>query len=177
MEALLSPVILRSPGTEIVVCVMQTLADTGDFEYGWRAVVEAATILIPRTLLPTKIEPAGPRFGAQFFRDYLYWRAGNVSPMFTGGWSPTTLGYFYWQFGWPGVLLGMLLLGIATKAAYHYVRVNPQDRTRMLLYTTFMSSFPYFAESPQDALNGLVIRMFFAVGFLILLTARRGPSP
>ena len=69
--------------------------------------IEAATILIPRWLWNDKPMSWGEQSTTHFFADYLY-MTGNVRETY-GGVSPTAIGYFYLQFGWPSVALGMFL--------------------------------------------------------------------
>lgn len=167
----LRQVALRSPGTEMVIAVVQKESPFGDFTYLWRSFWEAGTILIPRKLFPGKNDPVMWEFGDKFLWEYLDWRdSGHVGT--TGGFSPTPVGFFYWNLGIIGVILGCSLLGIIARFAYAYVSENAMDKSRMFLYISALTFIVIAAESPQDGFNGFAINMVFSFAILCALTVK-----
>jgi len=133
----LGQVFLRSRGVDVTAVIVSDLAVTGDFQYGWRSLIEVVTVLLPRQVFPFKITPISIRFARTFFEDYFYRRDWIYSDTI-GGVSPTVVGEFYWNFGLLGVLLGMGILGVLSRVVYKYMQRDPLDPSRMLLYCIFM---------------------------------------
>ncbi|MEO1432502.1 MAG: O-antigen polymerase [Cyanobacteria bacterium J06633_8] len=170
VDTILKPLVVRTPGTEMVIQVMQQTNITHEYKYFFDSIFEALTILIPRAFWPDK-QVSMIIFGREIMSDYLLWRDGTITES-TGGLTPTVIGYFYWQMGVIGVLLGMFVIGLVAKIAYQYMCVNSKSPSRLLTYSVIMSAFPIFAESPQDAMNSSVIRFVGTSLFLFLLTFR-----
>ena len=168
--ALIEPLLTRTPGTEMVVMVMDKMNATHEYQYFGSSIFESMTILFPRGFWPEK-PTAMIVFGREIMGDYLIWRDSAIREA-TGGLSPTLIGYLYWQMGFIGVFLGTFVLGLLAKTAYEYMSVNLKDKGSIFLYTIIMSGFPVFAESPQDAMNSLVIRLTTSIGLLWLLKSR-----
>lgn len=167
------PVLLRSPGTEVVAVVVGKLRETRAYQYGWRGVVEAATILVPRKLWTGKITPASVEFANEFFASYIYQIEHRYRESY-GGVSPTIVGTLFWNFGWPGVIIGMFTAGIVAQAAYAYLQNNVGNRSCLFLYSLALGAFVQAAEAPQDAVNGLVLKLVATSVLLFLLRSHEG---
>ena len=103
--------------------------------------------------------------------DFFIWRDGSIGEA-TGGTSPTVIGYLYWQMGVLGVLLGMFTLGVFARTIYQYLCVNAKSLGRVMVYSAIMSSFTTLAESPQDAMNSLVMRLVSTILLIFILNFR-----
>lgn len=156
-RASLDYVFFRCPGTDTVATILNQ-SRSADFEYGVSSVIEAATILIPRWLWNDKPVSWGEQSTTRFFADYLY-MTGNVRETY-GGVSPTAIGYFYLQFGWPSVALGMFFMGAATKMLYGYGLRYAGPNTAFLLFILIWPLPVMAAEAPPNAFNQVVITLF-----------------
>lgn len=84
-----------------VELAVTNLGNGVDYQYG-RTMLPLLTAFVPRLLMPGKTHVASGRlYGAEF-------NASNYTDTYI---SPTHLGEFYWNFGWPGAAIGMLGLG------------------------------------------------------------------
>jgi hypothetical protein len=170
-RASLDYVFFRCPGTDTVATILNS-SSFADFEYGVSGVIEAATILIPRWVWNDKPMSWGEQSTTHFFADYLY-MTGNVRETY-GGVSPTAIGYFYLQFGWPSVALGMFLVGAASKMIYGYGLRFAGPNTAFLLFILVWPLPIMAAEAPQNALNQLVITLFCVWLPLSFVAAKTG---
>jgi hypothetical protein len=156
-QATLEYVFFRTPGSDTVATILNSVKPT-DFDYGMAGVSEAATILVPHLLWHDKPLSWGERFSTRFFADYLY-MSGNIKETY-GGMSSTAIGFFYLQFGWSSVALGMFLIGVASKTIYFYGLRFAGGNTAFLLFILLWPIQIVAAEAPQNALNDLVITVF-----------------
>jgi oligosaccharide repeat unit polymerase len=170
LDIILKPIFLRVPGTEMVVNVIQKMNSGRDYQYFFGSIFESLTILIPHSIWPEK-QISMLKFGREIMDDFFVWRDGSVGES-TGGLSPTVIGYLYWQMGFFGVFLGMFVLGLFTRIVYEYMRVNPKSLGRVLVYSAVMTSFTSAAESPQDGMNSLVIRLVSTILLIFILNFR-----
>src|SRR5262249_11871387 len=88
--------------------------------------LEAAYGLVPRSWWPSK--PDGvPMIAGAIFLDHA--AAEQLA------WFPTLtwLGELYWNFLWPGLILGMIITGILCRALYAYFTLN-LNRAGVLVY-------------------------------------------
>lgn len=92
-----------------------------------------AYALIPRVVWPDK--PVVSQ-GA-WFAVYLGFAESEETT--TSVWGITAAGELYWNFGIPGVLLGMLLIGMLMGGLWNMAGADPRRKpVRMLLYTIIM---------------------------------------
>jgi hypothetical protein len=166
-------VVRRVPGVEIVAPVVDELRYTHDFA-GWSdGLFEAATIIVPRQVWEDKPTPQGIKFGRKFFSDFLLRRDGYIGES-TGGFSPTAIGFFYWQQGIIGIIVGMILLGLAAKAIESLRRLGENGNLfYLLIYAGIAGQFAVFMEAPQDSMNTLILRVLTFAPFLLLCTSHR----
>lgn len=153
---LIYAVVSRSEGTEVVASVVHKLHQTKDFQFGWRSVLETATIAIPKVLWPGKPPAVSERFANYFFADDLDFSRG-VNFGTWSGISPTVVGEWYWNFGVIGVAWGLLLLGRLGRVLYATLRAHASNEAVLVCYAVMFASFTMFAESQQNYLNGLVL--------------------
>jgi hypothetical protein len=106
-------------------------------EFYWRAVVG----LIPRFLWADKpILLEGVYFSA-----YLQGWTGNISDIdpaaISGSVAPTLFGSFFWNLGWPGVVLTSFVLGFFSGRVFSYLkrRNNLADPASFLYYVSILS--------------------------------------
>lgn len=174
-DDMLQSVVLRSQGSEMVQRVIRQVDESHDYQYWWPGIVETVTMAIPRALWTEKPAPIMLKFGRDFMGDYLIARDGQLTDA-TGGFSPTAIGYFYWQMGGIGVVIGMFCLGLMARLAYGYLRASPRDMTRIFIYSAFTCAFMLFAESPQDAANSTTMRMITAIAVGAYLIRMENPQ-
>lgn len=153
-EDSLGLVIFRTPGTDLVATILSK-DPAQHFDYGITGVIESATIVIPRAIWPGKPLSWGQRFSTTFFGDYLYMN-GIIQETY-GGVNPSAIGYFYTQFGMMSVVMGMFLLGVATKAFYLYGTGFVGPNTAFLLFILLWTVPVEVADAPQNVLNQIVI--------------------
>jgi hypothetical protein len=172
-------VVSRSKGTEVLAAVVHKLGETGDYEFGWRGLIEAFTIVVPKTLWADKPLPSGQRFTTYFFSSDLSFSRGADLDVW-GGISPTVVGELYWNFGVGGVLVGLFLFGRLARLAFNTLRSHPGNPSIVILYAIFLTLFVLSAEAIQGNFNTLVMHVPVILFTWWLLTsgrARRGRRP
>jgi hypothetical protein len=154
-------VLVRSKGAEAVWVVMREVDRSGDHQYFLPGLVEAATILVPRTLWRDKPPGMVVAFSERFF---------GVS----GGASPTALGELYWHLGWLGVALGMAALGLLAWLLESFRDALPGGSPWLVLYSFAFVAFVMSAEAIQNYLNGfvLVTLAFLALAWVLTVPIR-----
>ena len=167
-------VLSRSKGLEVVTSVVATLDQTGEYEFGWKGVMEAGTIIIPKIIWASKPIPSSERFTTYFFGKNLALSRGHFADKW-GGISPTVVGELFWNFGFAGVLIGLFLLGRIASIAYATLLRNIYNPSVIICYAIFFTSFSMFAEAIQGYLNGLVMYAFLLT-FTFYFLCLQGPS-
>ena len=172
LQSVANQVLFRCTGADIVAVILR---DTkfGDYEFGGKAMVETATILIPHGIWSGKPLSWGEQFSTKFFASYL--ALGQGSRDTWGGVSPTAIGYFYLQCGWIGVVLGMFAVGAWTKAMYFHGRRFAGSNTGFLLFVLLLPPSILVVEAPQNAFNTLVITLVCA--YLPIMWAAKLRTP
>ncbi|MHB8746724.1 MAG: O-antigen polymerase [Gammaproteobacteria bacterium] len=171
---LIYSVVSRSKGTEVVASVIKKLDQTGEYDLGWKSIIEAATIIIPRSLWEEKPEASSERFTTYFFARDLRLSRGYEAGVW-GGISPTVVGELYWHLGWLGVLVGLYLMGKLARAVYSTLQRNSTNPSVLVVYAIFFTSFAMFAEALQGYVNGLVMYGIVISMMLLALTMRVYP--
>jgi len=164
-------IVSRSKGTEVVASVIHKLDETKEYEFGWRGLVEALTIIIPKSIWENKPAPVGERFTTYFFGDALRLLRGSEQEVW-GGISPTAVGELYWHFGWIGVLIGLYVLGKIIRITYNTVLHHARNKGVLLIYAILYTSFAMFAETFQGYVNGIMINSVFIIFTILILVVK-----
>ena len=178
---LIYTVFSRSKGTEVVASVINTLSQTGEFEFGWRSIIEAATILIPRAIFEDKPMASSQRFTTYFFGETLALARG-VDLETWGGISPTVVGELYWHFGFIGVFVGLFFMGRLASVAYFTLLKNLSNPSVIVIYSICFTTFVMFAEAIQGYFNAfvmyvpLLLIIFSYLGVRLRYTQRFAPA-
>ena len=103
------------------------VVDDHGFLYG-KQFMSSILFFVPRLVWPDKAEPTG-----RYLAESLNYRFGNL--------STPLMAEFYIDWGFPGVTLGMLLLGMM----YHFLYFSAQRRTLLLtVFYCFMSAYQFY---------------------------------
>jgi hypothetical protein len=138
-----------------------------------RTLMAIPLAFIPRILWPGKPDvQTGQLFNHEFFR-------GGVADTYI---SPSHFGELYWNFGWAGLVLGMILIGMLL--GFIGVKTNLREHasvTRMLILLATVQYLCWGFEGATNVSYVVWLRSLAAIGILHLLLARRaephGRSP
>jgi hypothetical protein len=102
-----------------VALVVRDVGRLVPYSYG-ATLTQPLILLIPRVLWPDKpINTFGQDFGRLFHVTNYWTRATYV--------DPTVPGELYWNFGLPGILVGMGLVGVLLRWLYRRYGAGPAD--------------------------------------------------
>jgi hypothetical protein len=127
-----------------------------DFRHGGAVVGNLVTRPIPRQLWPGKPEPPGETV------------VSTVWPHLDGVFHPafTPLLNFYWDFGVPGVLVGMAFFGLACRTLYAWFCAYRDSFAAQL---TFGATIWYVVIAARnDPVDTVVFASFFVLPLLVL---------
>src|SRR5205085_10759361 len=121
----------RSHGIDSLALIIKFTPGLGEFKYGKDYLLVPAYAFVPRAVWPDKPENPSVEFGLRYF----------ANPIVT---ESTSLGQFhigdlYRNFALPGIIVGMLLLGVFYRTVYLYL--NPyksKSELAIFLYTFFI---------------------------------------
>ncbi len=133
----------------------------GEMLYGW------ATALIPRSIWPDK--PMWMERGHYLLKN-VYNSDSKVA-----GIPPGYIAELYWNFGFIGVMIGMLLLGYVFRTAYMAFSPLSDNPAAVLLYTFFLTRF-VLVTLGNDLASGGVKFLLDAVPMLMILLVIRSPN-
>jgi oligosaccharide repeat unit polymerase len=153
---LLFATFLRAKGADIVAEVIRTDFTNGNFFI--LSIIEVLTIFMPRSLWEGK-----PISGAIEFSKLLD-KSGGV--------PPTVVGEGYWNAGYIGIIVIMLVMGIILRL-YQNRLEKSWDNDSFILVSSM--AFPYLflmAEAPQIYLNAIVTVMVFLIPLLLSFSVR-----
>jgi hypothetical protein len=143
--------------------VLDTYPNRQDYLKG-ESYVAFAAILIPRWVWPEKNEALRMRDNAIVYE-------------LTGASIPVPFQFaLYANFGWVGLVVGMMLWGIFHRGLFTWLEQNPRDPNVVLLYTVIMLYF----EPTMLAIGfsiGAVIPMWLALRFIGRRPAAGATSP
>jgi hypothetical protein len=104
--------------------IVRAVPDQLQLEYG-KTLWVLITRPVPRSIWPNKPSNHGIHLKKVLFN--RWWLKGGETP-------PTLIGEFYWNFHFPGVIVGMLLFGIIMRTLYEYVRQFSDNLLIVTLY-------------------------------------------
>ena len=175
-NALATAVLFRVPGLDTVERVIARL-DRGEPHRGIKpGLIEAATILVPRSVWAGKPEPASLAFADIFFFDFFLERGDPLDGVKSGV-SPTLVAEMLWIGGLPGVALAGWMLGTLVTAINTWRQRAPHHPLHILVGAIFMGWFAIFVEAPQNTLNTFVMLTAFCLGLALVLTFRLRRRP
>ncbi len=131
--------------------------------------IEIPLAFIPRLVWPDKPGvPTGQLFNHEFF-------PGGSPDTYI---SPSSLGELYWNFGWPGMLIGLTLIGALLGFVGRKCDLSDQvsvTRVLVLLATVYYLCWGF--EGAMDVSYVSWMRSLAAIGLFHQLFARRIPAP
>ena len=104
---------------------------------------------IPCGLIPRAVWPNKPYLQDRDVFDVDYWHTSKGACA-----GPPYIGDLYMNFGFPGVIVGMFLMGVLLRFVYLYFVENTEDSSPGLFYYTFIA-IELFRIVPEASLGGL----------------------
>jgi len=135
-----------------------------EFQHG-RTIVSLLAAFIPRMVWPDKPDTATGRLVNSEFT-HSEQRQTNI--------SPSHLGELYWNFGWPGALIGMVVIGgLLGTIAVRFDLTRALNLTRVLVIMVTIKTLILGFEGAININYSMWMRTMAAVGIMHLLFARR----
>ena len=142
------------------------------FEYGRATGSDLAVRAVPRRLWPGKPLPPKDKIVSELWPNRF--ARGSANPAF----SPIAM--FYYDFGWPGIAVGMWAYGSFFRMAYEYFQRNRGHVAVQVLYasilTVFMLSFkkdPVSTLVLSASIQGPLLISFWATGLFKPMAPRQ----
>ena len=151
-----------------VTVIVTKTGNEVEFQNG-RTIMSLLAAFIPRVIWPDKPDTATGRLvNSEFF--HLEQRETNI--------SPSHLGELYWNFGWPGAMIGMAVIGalLGTIAARFDLTGSP-SLTRVLVTIVTIKTIIIGFDGAINVNYSMWMRTLAAVGILHLLFARQQRAP
>jgi hypothetical protein len=140
--------ILGGPDTEMapaLAAALKFIPNRLSYAYGGALLQDLVTRPVPRTLWPEKPLPPRERLLAKMLPDE--YRDGSINSEFS------VLLYFYWDFGLAGVVVGLMVFGMGSRALYEHLRHNERTLSTQIIYSLSVWLIPVtLRDSPVDAL-------------------------
>jgi hypothetical protein len=153
--------------TSLKANVTMIVTKTGhEVEYqNGRTIVSLLAAFIPRMIWPDKPDTATGRLvNTEFTRSEQ--RQTNI--------SPSHLGELYWNFGWPGALIGMVVIGgLLGTIAVRFDLTRAINLTRILVMIVTIKMLIIGFEGVINVNYSMWMRTMAAVGIMHLIFARR----
>jgi hypothetical protein len=144
-----------------VQMIVEGTANGVPFQHGY-TLIPVVTTFIPRILWSDKPDIPTGRIVNKVF---------HVSDQEETYISPSHLGELYWNFGWPGVLIGMTIIGMIFGAIGHFNLAEARTVSRLLV---LLLTIQLAVRGFEGSLSNYVVwlRSLAAVGILHVLFAR-----
>jgi hypothetical protein len=165
------------PGERASIFERASLKDNFDLEYArtgvdrpfqnGRTLLAIPLAFIPRMVLPDKPDvETGRLFNHQFY--------GGTDDTYI---SPSHLGELYWNFGWPGLVAGMLLIGMLL--GFVGARTDLSERFSVTRVLVLLVTVQYLCWGSEGDMQSYVswIRSIAVIGLLHLMFARLAREP
>lgn len=119
---------------------------------------------IPRSIWPDKPLSMGVRYLFEF-EGALFETTYSVGSLLVGE--------FYWNFGWLGIVAGMLLVGMIVKHMAERTRTYIQNEYSFACYATWMLTFPMFIRgaTANNLAYALFTKILPLIAILVLISA------
>jgi hypothetical protein len=161
--------LVSGPDTEMAPVLAAALAQIPSklhYTYGRTILGDLVARPIPRALWSDKPEPPRDKLIRSLWP--VERKKGGINPEFS------VLLYFFWDFGIPGVVVGMLLFGVGARALFEYFRNYRHSTAAQLLYSLALWFVVIgLRNSPVDTFVQLVF-VVFPAWLAVRLSERRG---
>lgn len=152
-ELLMRP-FLRTRGSEIMARIID---NTNEFRLGYETLFQSLTIFVPHAIWAEKPEPISVVFSEEMYG-------------LNGGISPTILGDLYWNFGYFGITLGMLIIGATVQIIYNSLKKYLDRPSVIFVYAHMFLFFTVLVSAIPGPLNDLVMKTIFFVPIVYWLS-------
>lgn len=129
--AFLTPYLNEIDGYKLFYQVVDTIPNRMDYLYGSEMFGYTLIMLIPRALWPGKPDPAIHQ---------IVYLSGGTEALLRGNSYPT-IGEFYVEFGIPGCVVGMLIVGLICRRLTKLYRTDIVTNDSLALYSLVYSAF------------------------------------
>ena len=147
----------RSHGIDSLSLLIKYTPGLSDFKYGRDYLLIPAYAFVPRAIWPDKPQNFSVEFGRLYFSDPA--SSGSVSI------GQFHIGDLYWNFGLPGIIVGMFFLGIFYRSAYLYLLpAKNKNPLRIFLYTFYLL---LVVQAFEVDITSMVSNLFKTLVFLI----------
>ena len=122
--------LVSGPDTEmapVLAAALSKIPSTFHYTYGGTIVGDLVSRPIPRALWSDKPEPPRDRLIASLWP--VERKKGGINPEFS------VLLYFFWDFGVPGIVVGMALFGLSARALFEYFQNYRHSTAAQVLYS------------------------------------------
>lgn len=144
----------------VLVAALQIIPEELPHTYGGAVIGDLFVRPVPRQIWSEKPLPPREKVIATLWP--AEYAMGKANPEFS------VLLYFYLDFGFIGVAIGMIIYGVLWRALYEYYRMNETNIVAQLLFTT---SLPFVVIAVRDSPVDTLIRGIFII-FPILIIFR-----
>ena len=151
-----------------VAVIVRETGRSVDFQHGKTIALAAISLAIPRFLWPEK-----PiiNLGREFAREF------HILPRFDQ-WTwvaITAIGELYWNFGLPGIIVGMFVIGVILQLVYrHLGQEGSRDPIHLAMYVSLIPSFLNLDGNIASWLAGLVRAVIIYSALDLALQGFRG---
>jgi hypothetical protein len=162
--------ILSGPDTEMapaLAAALSTVPSELSYAYGGTVFGDLVTRPVPRALWPEKpLPPREKLLSTMLPEDY---EDGSLNSEFS------VLLYFYWDFGFVGVVAGLIVIGISCRWLYEYLLTNEGVLSAQIIYSLSLWLLPIaLRDSPTDTLIKIAI---IVLPIALILRLSTEPSP
>lgn len=156
--------LFRGDGVEVLGRILGRTGRVVRPAEGRTLFVDSVSQMVPRALWPQKPFPVGIRFFRQFLDNAVGDEFGEAE-------ATTAPGELYWNGFYPGVVVGMITLGVLCRAGYAYFMRN-RNASGLLIYVGVATSALSLNETPSSVLSMLICHLAVALAAYYLLADR-----
>jgi hypothetical protein len=138
----------RSDGLGILSVILRDCPSRVPFQGGW-TLGYIVVSYVPRIVWAEKPEMTTGMWVTDNF--------GGGGPGATSSTAPTWIGEFYFNFGWPGIVIGMLLAGVYIRTLHEAVFLPKSTVPAQMMAVLVLFMFPQTLQStPMAPVNSVV---------------------